>query len=320
MYFEILEYLRENEYISGEMIAQELNISRVAVWKQVQRLKKLGYVIISDQNLGYCLTSRSDILLPQELQRGLSTHYIGKEIFYFSETESTNLIAKEKIISKKEVIKEGTVIIAEKQKAGKGRLGRQWFSPRGGIWLTIILYPPLSPAYIPRITLMTAVTVVKAVKEYTSITLEIKWPNDLINKEKKIGGILTEMNAELDRINWVIVGLGLNVNIDLQDFPPELKSKSNSLKEILGKNVSRVRLGQCILQEFEKYYERLKREEFLPILEEWKTYTSTLGKDVKLDIGGKIMQGKAIDVNSDGALILRKENGELTEIISGTLI
>ncbi len=320
MHIEVLKYLKEDKYISGKVIAQELNISRVAVWKQIQRLKEIGYTIISDQNQGYCLHSRPDLLLPQELQNGLSTCYMGKEIFYFPEVESTNLTAKEKLLSRRKAIKEGTVIIAEEQKKGKGRLGRSWFSPRGGIWLSIILYPPLPPSYIPRITLMTAVVVVKALRECTSIEPQIKWPNDIFIKEEKLGGILTEMNAELDIINWVIVGVGLNVNIDYQDFPEELRDKSTSLKEVLGRKISRVKLGQVLLQKFEKYYEQLKRKEFLPILEEWKAYSSTLGKDITLDTGEKIIQGRAVDISPEGALLLRKEDGELVQIISGTII
>ncbi len=165
----ILKFLREKEYVSGEVLARKLNISRVAVWKQIQKLKDTGYKIISDQNLGYYLVSRPDFLLPQEVQRGLSTNYIGKKIYYFPELKSTNIIAKEKALHGAEGIGEGTLIIAERQSAGKGRLGREWFSPAGGIWFSIILYPQLSPSYISRITLMTAVAVVKAIKICTQI-------------------------------------------------------------------------------------------------------------------------------------------------------
>ena len=137
----ILKFLREKEYVSGEVLARKLNISRVAVWKQIQKLKDTGYKIISDQNLGYYLVSRPDFLLPQEVQRGLSTKYIGKKIYYFPELKSTNIIAKEKALRRAEEADEGTLIIAEKQSAGKGRLGREWFSPTGGIWISIILFP-----------------------------------------------------------------------------------------------------------------------------------------------------------------------------------
>lgn len=317
---DILKYLKEKEYVSGEVIAQKLGISRVAVWKQIQKLKDMEYKITSDQNLGYCLVSRPDLLLPQEIQRGLSTNYIGKEIYYFPELKSTNIIAKEKALHRAEGIDEGTLIIAERQSAGKGRLGREWFSPAGGIWLSIILYPQLSPSYISRITLMTAVAVVKAIKVCTRIESQIKWPNDILIDEKKVCGILTEMSAELDMINWVVVGIGINVNIDIRDFPKDIQENTISLKEISGKKISRVKLVQTFLQEFEKYYESLKRREFSSILKEWKLYSHTLGKKIRVDIGEKIITGEVIDINESGALILKKEDGELVEIISGTII
>ncbi|MBA3061458.1 biotin--[acetyl-CoA-carboxylase] ligase [bacterium] len=316
----ILKYLREKEYISGEVLAQKLGISRVAVWKQIQRLKDMGYEIIADQNLGYCLISRPDLLIPQEIQRGLSTNYIGKEIFYFPELKSTNIMAKEKALHRAGGIDEGTLIIAERQSAGKGRLGREWFSPVGGIWLSIILYPKLSPSYISRITLMTAVAVVKAIKICTQIESQIKWPNDILINEKKVCGILTEMSAELDIINWVVVGIGINVNIDHRDFPEDIQENTISLKEILGKEVLRVKLVQVFLQEFEKYYEILKRREFSSILKEWKLCSHTLGKKIKVDMGERIITGKAMDINESGALILKKEDSQLVEIISGTII
>jgi BirA family biotin operon repressor/biotin-[acetyl-CoA-carboxylase] ligase len=317
---DILKYLGEKEYISGEVLAQKLGISRVAVWKQMQKLKDMGYKIISNQNLGYCLVSRPDLLLPQEIQRGLSAKYIGKEIYYFSELKSTNIMAKEKALHRAEEIGEGTLIIAERQSAGKGRLGREWFSPAGGIWLSIIVSPQLSPSYISRITLMTAVAVVKAIKVCTQIKSQIKWPNDILINEKKVCGILTEMSAELDIINWVVVGIGINVNIDHQEFPEDIQENAISLKETSGKEISRVKLAQTFLQEFEKYYEILKRKEFSFILKEWELYSNTLGKKIKVDIGERIITGEAMDINESGALILKKEDGELIEIISGTII
>ncbi|HBY56514.1 MAG TPA: biotin--[acetyl-CoA-carboxylase] ligase [Candidatus Atribacteria bacterium] len=320
MAVDVLKYLREKEYISGEVLARKLGISRVAVWKQIQKLKDMGYAIITDQNLGYCLVSRPDLLIPPEVQRELSTSYIGKKIFYFPELESTNIIAKEKVLHRSEVIDEGTIIITEKQSAGKGRLGRKWFSPAGGIWLSIILFPQLPPSYIPRITLMTAVAIVKAIKIRTQIKSQIKWPNDILIQGEKVCGILTEMSAELDIINWIVVGVGINVNIDNQEFPEDIREKTTSLKEVLDREVPRVRLVQVFLQEFERYYEKLKRKEFPSILEEWKLYSCTIGREIRINIGERIISGKAVDISEEGALILKKENGELIEIISGTII
>lgn len=316
---DILKFLRDKEYVSGEVLAQKLGISRVAVWKQIQKLKNMEYKITSDQNLGYCLVSRPDLLLPQEIQRGLSTNYVGKEIYYFPELKSTNIRAKEKALHGAEEISEGTLIVAERQSAGKGRLGREWFSPVGGIWFSVILYPQLSPSYISRITLMTAVAVVKSIKICTQIKSQIKWPNDILINEKKVCGILTEMSAELDIINWVVVGIGINVNIEHREFPEDIQENTISLKETSGKEISRVKLAQTFLQEFEKYYEILKRREFSFILKEWKLYSHTLGKKIRVDIGERIITGEAVDINEEGSLILKKEDGELLEIISGTI-
>ncbi len=317
---DILKFLGEKEYVSGEVLAQKLGISRVAVWKQIQKLKNMGYKIKSDQNLGYCLISRPDLLLPQEIQRGLSTNYIGKEIYYFPELKSTNIMAKEKVLHRAEGMDEGTLIIAEKQSAGKGRLGREWFSPAGGIWLSIILYPQLFPSYISRITLMTAVAVVRAIKICTHIKSQIKWPNDILINEKKVCGILTEMSAELDIINWVVVGVGINMNINHREFPEDIQENTISLKEVSGKEILRVKVVQIFLQEFEKYYESLKRREFPSILKEWKLYSHTLGRKIRVDLGERIVTGEVVNINEEGALILKKEDGELAEIISGTII
>jgi len=315
-----LKYLKEKGYISGEALAQKLGISRVAVWKQIKKLKNMGYKIIADQNLGYCLISRPDLLIPQEIQRELYTEYIGKEIYYFPELKSTNIMAKEKALQGIEKIKEGTLIIAERQSAGKGRLGREWFSPIGGIWISIILYPQLSPSYIPRITLMSAAAVVKAIKICTQIEPQIKWPNDILINEKKVCGILTEMNAELDIINWVVVGIGINANIDHRAFPQDIQENTISLKEVAGKEVLRIKLVQAFLQEFEKHYESLKRREFSSILKEWKLNSHTLGRKVKVDMGERIITGEAVDIDKEGALVLKKEDGKLIKIISGTVV
>jgi len=168
--------------------------------------------------------------------------------------------------------------------------------------------------------LVTAVAVVQAIKVCTQIESQIKWPNDVLINEKKVCGILTEMSAELDIINCVVVGIGINANIDIRDFPKDIQKNTTSLKETSGKEISRVKLVQIFLQEFEKYYEKLKKKEFPFILKEWKFYSHTLGKKIRVDIGEKIITGEAIDINESGALILKKEDGELIEIISGTII
>ncbi|HUS48798.1 MAG TPA: biotin--[acetyl-CoA-carboxylase] ligase, partial [Candidatus Paceibacterota bacterium] len=159
-----------------------------------------------------------------------------------------------------------------------------------------------------------------AIKTCTQIESQIKWPNDVLINEKKVCGILTEMSAELDMINWVVVGIGINANIDLRDFPEDIQANTISLKETSGKEVLRVKLTQTFLQEFEKYYDKLKRKEFPSILEEWKLHSHTLGKKIKVDMGERIITGEAVDINEEGALILKKEDSELIKIISGIIL
>jgi len=316
----ILYYLKKDNYVSGKFLAEKLGISRVAVWKQIQKLKNLHYEIISHKNLGYCIISQPDLLLPDEIHKGLNTKYIGHKIYYYQELESSNLTAKEKARSKRDVVPEGTVIITEKQKGGRGRLGRKWFSPIGGIWLSVILYPSLSPEYIPCITLMTSVAIVRAIKELTGIQGLIKWPNDVMIHDKKVCGILTEMSAEMDLINWLVVGIGINVNIDRCEFAKEIKDISISLKEMTKKRVSRIQLVQIFLREFEKYYNMLIQKESTIILNEWKNYSHTIGKRIDVKVGDRLISGQAIDINDRGALMIKKDDGEILEIISGTLL
>ncbi len=317
----ILPYLSDKFFVSGEYLSGLVGISRVAVWKQIQKLKKLGYHIFTNGRKGYRIISRPDILLPSEILRNLDTKYIGKNIFYFPQVTSTNSIAKENLKNKKEVspFQEGTVFIAEVQTEGRGRLGRDWYSPSGGIWLTILLFPCLEPIYIQKITLMTAVVLVRSIKDLLDIDVHIKWPNDLLLGNKKISGILTEMVAESDRIDYLLIGIGINANTKKEDFPQDTRKYLISLQEILGKPVSRIELVQQLLEKFEEYYDRLQKKQFDSILEEWKKNSDTLGREITIESAGKIISGRAINITSEGALVIRKDNGELLHILSGTL-
>lgn len=316
----VLSYLSEENFISGTQLSSKLSLSRVAVWKQIQKLKQLGYHISTDARKGYRIISRPDILLPFEIQRNLNTQYIGKQIFYYPQVTSTNSLAKDLIKDKQNNFQEGAVLIAEAQTAGRGRLGRNWHSPSGGIWFTIILFPDLEPAYLTKITLMIAVVLVQTLKGLYDISVKIKWPNDLMVENRKIGGILTEMSAESDRINYVLVGIGINANLRRNSFPDEIRQRVTSLQEIMGKPISKVILLQRILENFEKYYHLFLEKEFDSILAEWKANTETLGKKVTIDYRGAIISGEAIDITSEGALLIEKKNGEKVQVLSGTLL
>ena len=216
---QLLVYLKEKRrtWISGELLSDELSVSRSAVWKHIRKLREEGYVIESSPKKGYLLRRDSDLLLPNEIRHGLNTKVFGKkDIEYFKEIDSTNTKAKDLAQGG---APEGTVVIAEKQTKGRGRRGRTWLSPEGdGIYATLILRPAMSPGEAPRITLMTAVAVAEALLSLIQIDIRIKWPNDILVNGRKLAGILTEITADMDAVNYIVVGLGLNVNNLMLDF------------------------------------------------------------------------------------------------------
>ncbi len=254
-----------------------------------------------------------DRLTPGEIKPGLKTNIIGKEIKYFKETESTNIIAREIARS----VKEGTVIIAESQTHGRGRMGRKWISPEGGLWLSIILKPEIEPLHAPRITFLAGLAVAKTISSY-GLVARIKWPNDILIKGKKVSGILTEMEAGIDQIDYCIVGIGIDANVDTELFPEEIRESSTSLKKELGKSINRVEFVQGLLERFEALYLRFKSDGFSSILEEWRNISATIGEWVKVTTRTRIIYGEAIGVDGEGALILETDEGKLEKIIAGT--
>ncbi len=312
----MLQVLRgARDPISGERLAARLGLSRAAVWKRVQRLKDLGYVIEGSPRRGYRLLAVPDKLLPEEVLQGLTTRVLTGPVHYFETIDSTNNYAKE--LAAREA-PEGTLVIAETQTGGRGRLGREWNSPAGvGLYVSVVLRPQLPPMELPQITLTAAVAVVRAVRRVTGLAPGIKWPNDLLMHGKKLGGILTEMETESDRIRHVVIGLGLNINNP--DFPYELAGTATSLAQELGGAFSRVELLRAWLEEFEDLYERFLDQGFPQILEEWKCSAVTLGRMVTVRQGPREVSGKAVDVAPDGALLLQTPGGEMVRVTSGEI-
>ena len=313
---EVLQVLRgARDPISGERLAAQLGLSRAAVWKRVHRLKALGYTIEGSPRRGYRLLAIPDKLLPDEVLQGLITRVLTGPVHHFETLDSTNNLAKE--LAAREA-PEGTVVIAETQTGGRGRLGREWNSPAGvGLYVSVVLRPLLPPMELPQITLTAAVAVVRAVRRVTGMAPGIKWPNDLLINGKKLGGILTEMETESDRIRHVVIGLGLNVNNAA--FPPELARTATSLAQALGDTFSRVELLKAWLEEFEDLYERFLNQGFPEILKEWKRYTVTLGRTVTVRQGPREISGQAVDVASDGALLVHTAAGAMVRVTSGEI-
>lgn len=313
----ILRLLKErrSEYVSGEEICRSLNVSRTAVWKHIQALREKGYEIEARSRAGYMLTGIPDRLFPEEIGDGLATRFLGRTVYYCDSVSSTNNLAKELA---GQGAADGTLVVAEEQTGGKGRLGRQWCSAKyKGSFFSFILFPPLMPQEANMVTLITAVAMASAVRDETGVAAGIKWPNDLLVNGKKICGILTELSAEMERINYMVVGVGLNVNQEENDFPEEVSASATSLKDQTGSNISRVKLVQAFLLEFEKWYLLALENGFAPVLARWKEMSVSLNCPVRIHNPNSSWDGWAEDIDSDGALLLRLPGGEIKRVISG---
>ncbi len=297
----ILTALRECVgYLSGEMLSQRLGISRVAVWKHIRSLRIDGYVIQASPK-GYRLISSPDLVLPYEFPD------IEERIHYFGEIASTMDVARELA---KQGATEGTIVIAESQTGGRGRLSRQWFSPQGGIYCTIVLRPAISPANAPRINLMAAVAVAATVRKLFGLDAQLKWPNDVLIAGKKVCGILAEMDAEMDVVNFVNVGIGINANNSVTRFD----KTATSLKAVLGREISRKELLSALIGEIERRRPLLLQAD---LLREWKELSATLDREVRVVSLGEELTGQAVDIDGTGALVLQTSDGSLRSILAG---
>ena len=312
----ILNALKHNlDWVSGEVLCRELGVSRTAVWKHISSLREDGYRIEAKANLGYRLTGSPDVPFPAEVMTGLTTSVFGCNLVHMEEVASTNAEAKKLA---REGCPEGTVIIAEAQNGGKGRLGRTWFSPWSrGLWFSLVLRPPVNLIDTPQITMVAAVSVATAIREYTGVAAGIKWPNDILVDGKKVCGILVELNAEMDRVNFMVAGVGLNVNIKKDEFPPELAAMATSLGIESGQHIYRVPLLRSLLQHFESWYYRWLNEGFAIILKNWRQMCVTLDCPVTVHTVKESYSGYAFDVDDTGALLVRTEDGAVQRLVAG---
>jgi BirA family biotin operon repressor/biotin-[acetyl-CoA-carboxylase] ligase len=254
------------------------------------------------------------MIVPRRIQDGLQTELIGKEIHHFAGVTSTNDVAKKLAV---EGAEEGTVVIAETQTDGRGRVGRGWFSPRGGVWFSTILRPKVSPEDALKLTLTTAVAVARVIRKTLRLNSEIKWPNDVLIEGKKVCGILTEMSTSGKVVDFVILGVGINANVNIDSFPAHLRNSVTSLKKELRQEVPRERFLQALLEEFELYYKMFTRNEFDLILEEWRDLAKFLGSYVEIVSCGEKLVGLAVDVDQSGALLIKTRDGNVRRVVSG---
>jgi BirA family biotin operon repressor/biotin-[acetyl-CoA-carboxylase] ligase len=313
----ILSALRVNpDGVSGAELAEKLGVSRAAIWARIEELRRLGYDIEAGPHSGYRLVSVPDVLHADDLLARLhKTKIIGRDIRVFEQTTSTNDVI-EKLA--RDGVKEGVVVFAESQTKGRGRLGRKWISPtHKGLWFSLLLRPNLRPQEATQLTVASATALRRAIHSETGLNPEIKWPNDILVHGKKVAGILTEMSAELDRIQHIILGIGVNVNTSASEFQPELRKLATSLKIESGRAISRADLATAILYELDRDYAHVCTGGFTALANEWEAHCTTIGRNVTIQIGGRRLRGRAESLSDDGALLLRTEHGHLESIIGG---
>jgi BirA family transcriptional regulator, biotin operon repressor / biotin---[acetyl-CoA-carboxylase] ligase len=314
---EILKLLREHStsFLSGEEMSHTLKVSRTAVWKRMKNLRASGYDIEASRRLGYRLIRSPDLLTPSEIKPLLKTKWMGKGIHHFQTITSTNTEAYQLALRG---APEGEIVIAESQEKGRGRLGRHWVSPPFvNLYLSVILRPDIPPSQASLITLMAAVAVAEGIERFSGLHPVIKWPNDILLKNRKLAGLLNEIHSETDRIHFVILGIGVNLNMDKKLLAKEIRNVATSLKMETGKTVSRKEFVPCLLEALEKWYTLFLREGGKPVLDAWRERARIRGKAVKVTSFGETLFGRAVDVDSEGRLILETEKGERKNIVAG---
>ncbi|HWY75066.1 MAG TPA: biotin--[acetyl-CoA-carboxylase] ligase, partial [Verrucomicrobiae bacterium] len=276
--------------VGGVELSQQLGISRAAIWARIEELRSLGYEIEASPHYGYRLVNVPDVLHADDLLSSLcKTNVIGRDIRVFEETTSTNDLV-EKLA--RDGVKEGAVVFAEAQTKGRGRLGRKWIStPRKGLWFSVLLRPQLTPLAATRITIASATALSRAIHGQTGLNAEIKWPNDILIRGRKVAGILTELSAEPDKVKHIVLGMGVSVNLVAVDFPPELRKQTTSLRIETGQQLQRAELAVRILEELDRDYERVCSGQFEAVADEWEEHCTTLGRRVTIKVGGRRIEG-----------------------------
>lgn len=313
---DFLSLLRsEPGYISGEALARKAGISRSAVWKQIRALRRYGYSIESRHGLGYRLAAQTDLPVPWELARVLQTSFVGKRAIFRETTDSTQNVA---LSLAGEPDSHGTVVIAEQQESGRGRQKRKWLSPKGGIWLSIVLKPKIPTAKITTLPFVASLAVCDAIRAI-GLAAQLKWPNDVLISGKKVAGILLDISAEADQVNHAVIGIGINANVDAQAISARLEGiKITSISDELAHSVSRLDLTKALLENLERYYLEMEQKGAGSILRKWKKESDMLGRGVTVTQNGKAIMGVAADINDDGSLVLRTGDGDVS-VMSGDI-
>ncbi len=313
-FLKILSFLKahESEFLSGQDMSNILKISRVAVWKDIKKIRLLGYKIESKQNLGYRLVDSSELLLPWEITQNLNTKFLGKRVYYFDSTDSTQNFAMEIASNDKE---NGTVIISKKQTVGRGRMKRKWKSPTGGIWMSIIIHPKFDVSYTTLVPIATSLALCMAIEKILKIKPELKWPNDVTLKGKKVAGVLVDTSIISNEIENMVLGIGINFKIKPHELASTIKKTPNfyGVATLVKKNERALPLVHQFLYELENVFQLINSRRIKKIKSEWTKRSSTIGRNVSIITSGGNVSGKAVKIDSDGALII--SNGKRAERI-----
>ncbi len=312
----ILEMLRSSTgYISGQQISTEFGITRAAIWKHIRDLRKTGYIIDAIPNKGYHLASSPDMLFEEEIHLFLSTRTIGEKIIFHREIDSTNNVA---MLLASDGTPHGTVVTSDSQTGGRGRRGREWFSPPGcNLYMSVILRPSVSPVEASQIPVISVIAAVRALEHLnTGLDFQIKWPNDILCRGKKVCGILCEMKSDTDQIQHVVVGIGINVNVT--SMHPCISDIATSLKMETDQEYSRTRLSASLLEELEIIYlDWLQERNLKKYMEEWERYSLLIGRNVRIETPSETITGIATRLSEEGALMLKLSSGALRKVYAG---
>ncbi|WP_036582496.1 biotin--[acetyl-CoA-carboxylase] ligase [Paenibacillus darwinianus] len=308
----------DDRFVSGELLSQRLGVSRTAVWKQVRKLEDEGYTIEASRKLGYRLAGRPEQLTLTSLLTKLRTNTFGQRVKLLGAVDSTQNAAQRLA---EEGAPEGTLVVAEQQLQGRGRMGRPWISPKGkGVWMSFILRPSIPLPFTPQLTLLAAVALCRSLRRLTGLDIGIKWPNDLLIDGKKISGILLESSAEEERLKYVVAGIGISLNLDASDYPPDMLAKAVSLKLAAGRPFDRSETIAEFLNEFEELYLLYGEEGFGPIRTLWEALSVSLDKPCVLTTPqGSVIEGSPVGLADTGELLVKREDGKVVHVFSAEM-
>ncbi|HJJ29921.1 MAG TPA: biotin--[acetyl-CoA-carboxylase] ligase [Methanocorpusculum sp.] len=318
--FDLLQILDEagiDQPVAGTLISERLEISCTGIWKYVNLLRELGYVIDASDKTGYTLRKRTRLLLPYEVRRHLKTKVIGREMHHYEQVPSTNALARQMMHEIGDEVQPGTVLVAEIQTGGLGRMNRVWMSPEGGIWATIVVMPKLQVDQTFVIMTAASISLARAIRREFGLSALIQWPNDVFIGDKKVAGTTLELSADEDIIKYCLIGIGVDVNVSIEKVMPNISHLVTSISDELGHDVDRALFFAVFLKEFERRYQMILKGETESLFREWRSLSRTLHRRVRVRTIRESFEGEALEVDEYGALLIHKDNGEVERVIAG---